>query len=125
VNGHFAIGRSAGTSHRDASDDLELRCAYSGGPERWRATMLDGSPSIIYSELCCTLTLDGITVDLQIYRLEQDARWVLEVVNDAGSSTIWEDQFDTEQDALKAFEEIVIDEGLKVFLDNGDVETLH
>jgi hypothetical protein len=85
----------------------------------------DRSPSIIYSDLCCTLTLDGITVDLQIYRDQESSRWVLEVVNEAGSSTLWDELFDTDRDALLAFEQVVIDEGMKTFLDNGDVQTLH
>ena len=87
--------------------------------------MPDPSPPIIYSDLCCTLTLDGITVDLHIYRHQESPRWVLEVVNEAGSSTLWDELFDTDREALLAFEQVVIDEGMKTFLDNGDVQTLH
>jgi hypothetical protein len=82
-------------------------------------------PTVTYSDLCGTLTVDGITVDVQIYRLGQDAQWVLEVVNIAGSSTVWDDPFETDRDALSAFEQVVIEEGIETFLDNGNAETLH
>jgi len=85
----------------------------------------DRDPHIIYSDLCCTLTLDGVTVDVQIFRLKHDPKWTLEVVNETGGSTVWDDPFDTDQDALAAFEQTAIDEGTETFLDDGDVETLH
>jgi hypothetical protein len=47
------------------------------------------------------------------------------VVNESGNATLWDSLFDTDQDALTAFEETVIDEGIETFLDDGDVETLH
>jgi hypothetical protein len=82
-------------------------------------------PRIVYSDLCCTLTLDGVTVEVRIYRPEFDPKWALEVVNESGNATLWDSLFDTDQDALTAFEETVIDEGIETFLDDGDVETLH
>jgi hypothetical protein len=85
----------------------------------------DREPHIIYSDLCCRLTLDGVTVDVHIYRLEHDLKCVLEVANEAGNSTLWDDLFDTDQDALTAFEQVVIEEGMETFLDDGDIETLH
>jgi hypothetical protein len=85
----------------------------------------DGDPHIIYSNLCRTLSLDGVTVDVQIYRLEHDAQWLLEVVNDEATSTVWDDLFVTDADAYAAFALVVREEGMRSFIDDGDVETLH
>jgi uncharacterized protein len=82
-------------------------------------------PRIVYSDLCCTLTFDCVTVEVRIYRPEHDSKWALEVVNEAGNVTLWDNLFDTDQEALSAFEETVIDEGIETSLNDGDVETLH
>ena len=50
---------------------------------------------------------------------------VLEVANEAGNSTLWDELFDTDQDALTAFEQVIIEEGMETFLDGNDIETLH
>jgi hypothetical protein len=86
----------------------------------------DRDPTIIYSDLCRIVTLDDITVDVQIYRLQHDPRWALEVINEAGTSTVWDDLFDTDIEAYAAFSITVDEEGMESFLDeDGDAETLH
>jgi hypothetical protein len=85
----------------------------------------DRSPAIIYSDLCCTVTFAGITVEVQIYRSEHDPKWALEVVTEDGNTTLWDKMFHTDEEALATFEQTVIDEGIETFLDDGDVETLH
>nr|AGU11719.1 hypothetical protein [uncultured organism] len=91
--------------------------------------MSDPDPDIIYSDLCRTVTLDGITVELKIYRVEHDPRWALEVVNETGTSTVWDDLFETDTDASEAFLATVQEEGMETFLDDEDDEghgqTLH
>ena len=52
--------------------------------------MPDRHPNIITSGLSRTVTVDGVTVVVNIYRLEDDAQWVLEVVNEVGTSTVWD-----------------------------------
>jgi hypothetical protein len=37
-----------------------------------------------------------VTVDIKIYRLEHDPQWALEVINDEGTSTVWDALFDTD-----------------------------
>ena len=50
--------------------------------------MTDTDPTIIESPLSRTVSRDGITVRVLVYRLEHDPKWALEVVNDAGTSTV-------------------------------------
>ena len=56
-------------------------------------------PEIIYSPLQQRLTRDGKTVEVNIYRIPT-SRWNLEVVDEHGNSTVWQDEFDTDQDAF-------------------------
>ncbi|WP_380872315.1 hypothetical protein ACFB49_32620 [Sphingomonas sp. DBB INV C78] len=87
--------------------------------------MPDRDPEIIDSDLSRTVTRHGITVTVHIYRLKHDPKWTLEVVNEIGTSTVWDDPFETEQAALDAFETALAEEGVETFLDGSDAETLH
>ena len=75
------------------------------------------APELIYSPLCRKLTRDGIGIEIQIYRDEQDPEWHLEVVEDQeGGSTVWDDTFPTDQEALdEALRTIEVD-GITTFL---------
>ena len=64
--------------------------------------MTDRDPNIITSGLSRRITEDGVTVRLVIYRLEHDPKWAGEVVNEAGTSIVWDDLFDTDQAAMHA-----------------------
>ena len=81
----------------------------------------DRDPNIVESSLSRNITLHGVTVEVRIYRLESDPHWALEVVNDAGTSTVWDTQFDTDDDAFTAFQLAVEDEGIETFLDHDNV----
>lgn len=87
--------------------------------------MPDSDPDVIYSKLCREITRDGITVRVEIYRVAGNPKWALEVVNELGSSTVWDELFETDAQALEAFEEVLADEGIGTFLGGGDAETLH
>lgn len=51
------------------------------------------------SPLCQELTADGKTVTVDIYRGDTSG-WILEVVDEFGNSTVWDDEFDTDAAAL-------------------------
>ncbi|MGA1806246.1 hypothetical protein VHN57_15205 [Sphingobium sp. WW5] len=80
--------------------------------------MADTDPIIIESPLSRTVSRDGITVRVLVYRLEHDPKWALEVVNDAGTSTVWDDLFDTDEAAFEAFTQTVATEGMETFIDD-------
>jgi hypothetical protein len=54
---------------------------------------------IIKSAQCQTVEQDGKKVRIEIYRLA-DSAWTLEVYDDFNNSTVWEDPFDSEDEAL-------------------------
>ncbi len=74
-------------------------------------------PELIQSPLSQTITRDGHTLQVDIYRLEEETDWLLEVVNDDGTSHVWDDRFATDQAALDAVHEAIDEEGIAAFLD--------
>jgi hypothetical protein len=83
--------------------------------------MRDRDPNIIYCSLGRVLSIDGVTVDVKISRLEDDPQWALEVVNEEGTSTVWDDLFDTDDKAYAAFQLTVEEEGMRAFFDDDNV----
>ena len=79
---------------------------------------------VITSSLSRKFTRDGITLEILIYRLEDDPAWQLEVVDPEGGSTVWEDLFATEQDALNEAFQTIASEGITSFLRDPD-RTIH
>ena len=78
---------------------------------------MNRDPELVRSSYSGPVTRQAITVRLEIYRLEGDRQWVLEVVNQNGTSTVWENLFDTDGAAYEAFEAAVEHEGIGTFLD--------
>lgn len=60
-------------------------------------------PNIVSSSQSGIVREDGVTVRLEIYRLEHESQWSLEVSNDAGTSIVWDVPFDTDGEAHTAF----------------------
>lgn len=80
----------------------------------------EGIPELIYSDLCQEVVKSGRLLEVQIYRLEDRSTWRLEVVNEQGTSTLWNKSFATELEALNAFREKLRVEGPIVFLDDSE-----
>ena len=73
-------------------------------------------PKIVTSPLSGHVTRDGLTVDVQIYRMEGTSQWSLEVVDGEGASTVWDDLFPSDQDAYDEFLRTIKEEGISPFL---------
>jgi uncharacterized protein len=71
---------------------------------------------IINSPLSQKITRDETTIEVLIYRGEHEAAWILEVVDHAGGSTVWDETFQTEQDALNEVLRTIDEEGIACFL---------
>lgn len=83
--------------------------------------MADREPNIVTSSLSRQVSRDGVAVIVQICRLESEAKWTLEVVNAAGTSTVWDDLFPSDDAANEEFLRTVADEGMAAFLDSAKV----
>ena len=80
--------------------------------------MINEEPEIESSPLCRSVTLDEMTVRVEIYRLAgKGDRWSLEVVDEQGASTVWSDTFETDIEANAEFRRTLELEGIKSFLE--------
>lgn len=73
-------------------------------------------PELIQSPLSQDITRNGHTLQVDIYRLEEEVDWLLEVVNETGTSHVWDDRFATDQAALDAAHKAIDEEGIGAFL---------
>lgn len=84
----------------------------------------DGIPKLIHSDLCHEIVKSGRLLEVRIYRLEDRSTWRLEVVNEQGTSTLWNRSFPTDLEALHAFRRKLSSDGPIVFLDTDDATSL-
>jgi hypothetical protein len=87
--------------------------------------MTEEEPEIIHSLLSREITQDGITVQVHIYRGEHDDGWILEVVDDNRTSTVWEETFATDQVAVDELLRTIETEGINTFLESSDENSQH
>ena len=83
--------------------------------------MKERIPNLVRSGLSGIVSKDNVTVKVIVVRLESESNWSLEVVNDAGTSIVWDDLFDSDEDAYAEFQQTVEEEGMCAFLDNQNV----
>lgn len=83
--------------------------------------MTNRDPNIIYSGLGGVVTEQGITIELSIHRLEDRPGWAMEVINQRGTSTVWNELFDTDDAAFAEFRRTVDEEGMKEFVEDSNV----
>ena len=79
---------------------------------------------LIDSPLSQTYTSNGRSVQIQIYRMP-DSGWTLEVVDQLNNSTVWDGEFETDQDALDTALADIKAEGIEAFIGRGSDELLH
>lgn len=65
-----------------------------------------------------------MTVEVSIISADLDPAWSLEVINDVGTSTDWDEQFETDDQAYAAFRLVVEEEGMQAFLDQPEVSNI-
>ena len=83
--------------------------------------MKERIPNLVRSGLSGIVSKDNVTVEVIIVRLESESKWSLEVLNNAGTSIVWDDLFDSDEDAYAEFQQTVEEEGIRAFLDNQNV----
>lgn len=81
-------------------------------------------PEIIDSPLSRLYSDEGKTVEVCIYRLEH-SKWTLEVRDLDGNHTLWDDEFETDQQAWEEFLREVDENGIEQFIGEPPASTLH
>jgi hypothetical protein len=84
----------------------------------------DDEFTLIESKLSGFITRDDMTIEVCIYRGDAERTWQLEVVNQEGTSIVWDDRFETDQAALDEVKRTIETEGMASFLSDPD-ETQH
>jgi hypothetical protein len=74
-------------------------------------------PEIVMSPLSREIIEDDIKIQVDIYRGEDDSGWILEVIDEENASTVWDDPFDTDREALDEVMEVIERDGIRSFLD--------
>jgi hypothetical protein len=95
---------------------------YSSRLNRPETEMIeDDTPNIVTSGKSQHMTVGGFAFSIQIYRLEEDKTWTLEVVDHEGTSHVWDDQFTSDKDARNAAIEAIESEGPLTFMRGDNV----
>jgi len=81
-------------------------------------------PEIVMSPLFREIIQDGTKIQVDIYHGEDESGWILEVINEENTSTLWDEPFDTDQEALDAVMKVIEHDGTSSFLD-GESEAMH
>ena len=68
------------------------------------------------SPLCRNETRNGVTIEIHIYKGVDEQDWILEVVDQENASTVWDDKFSTDQEALDMVMATIEKEGILTFL---------
>jgi hypothetical protein len=61
--------------------------------------MTEDEPVLIDSSKSQDVVVDGYRFSIQIYRLEEEQNWTLEVVDPEGASHVWDELFKSDKDA--------------------------
>lgn len=75
----------------------------------------DNEVTLVESPLSQVLTRDGKSIKVDIYH-GGDEKWILEIVDEFGTSTVWEGEFKTDQDALAYLHQTIDEEGIDALI---------
>ena len=78
---------------------------------------MDIDNPITMSPLCQKIERGGRTVEVLIYE-NDDSTWILEVVDEANTSLVWDDTFKTDQAALDEILSAIEEEGIATLFQN-------
>jgi hypothetical protein len=81
----------------------------------------DQDPKLVTSDKSQRVLVDSYPFSIQIYRLETDKTWTLEVVDHEGTSHVWDEQFRSDKDARNAAIEALESEGAAAFMRGDNV----
>lgn len=83
--------------------------------------MIEDEPNLVTSGKSQHVIIDGFPFSIEIYRLEHDKSWTLEVVDHEGTSHVWDDQFSSDKDARNTALQAIESEGAIAFMRGDNV----
>jgi len=73
---------------------------------------MNEEPKLIKSPLSQPITSGGNSVSVEIYRLENETSWTLEIEDKYGNSSVWNETFNTDSEALVEAKRTILAEGI-------------
>lgn len=83
--------------------------------------MAEDEPNLVTSGKSQHVIIDGFPFSIEIYRLEHDKAWTLEVVDHEGTSHVWDDEFASDRDARNAALQAIEADGALAFIRGNNV----
>jgi uncharacterized protein len=114
----FKVGRNAPCPC--GSGNKYKRCH---GKAKVEDVAVEDSRCPVHSRLSQRLSRDGMTVEIQIYE-DGNAGWLLEVVDEFGNSTVWDESFPTDHAALTEALNTIATEGILSLLGSMPANTM-
>ena len=81
----------------------------------------DDEPNIVTSGKRQSVMIDGLRFQIEIYRLETDSTWTLEVVDPENTSHVWDEPFASDKDARDEAIKAIKSEGAVAFMRGDNV----
>lgn len=78
--------------------------------------LTEDEPNIVTSGKSQRVVVDGFPFSIEIYRLDAERLWTLEVVDHEGTSHVWDDLFASDKDARTAALKAIEAEGPVAFM---------
>jgi uncharacterized protein len=72
-------------------------------------------PELVQSSLSQSIEVEGKSLRIEIYKMEDEAQWTLEIEHEDGSSLVWDELFDTDFLALNEARQTLAKDGLSAF----------
>lgn len=85
----------------------------------------DDEPNLVTSGKSKKIVVDGYSFSIDIYRLEADKTWILEVVDHEGTSHVWDQQFVSDAEAWDAAASAIENEGALSFMRGNNIIPFH
>ena len=86
--------------------------------------MNEPEPVLVMSDLSEELEDEGHLFEIQIYRFEEDETWTLEVLDEEGTSYVWNDSFPSDFAALVEAHKEIRSVGGRAFMDGAQNSTI-
>ncbi|CAN7771895.1 hypothetical protein LJR245_007579 [Rhizobium leguminosarum] len=81
----------------------------------------EDDPNLVTSGKSGKIIVDGYPFSIDIFRLESDTKWTLEIVDYLGTSYVWEDEFPSADVARKSAIMVIEAEGAMAFMRQNNV----
>lgn len=81
----------------------------------------DDEPNLVTSGKSKRIVVDGYPFSIDIFRLETDKTWTLEVIDHQNTSHIWDEQFESDAEARDVAIKTIKAEGALAFMRRNNV----